>query len=96
MVAKKHTMDTFESISTIYILIMLLIILLTGYIGNHSLFLVFVGFFPTIATIIVSLLIHEQAKHHKHLLWIVPVFILAGFFEKCGNWKIMTLFTPGT
>jgi len=53
---------------------------LTAYTGNHSLFLVFVGFCPTIATIIISLLIHEQAKHHKHLIWIVPIIIMGGFF----------------
>ena len=77
---KRSNLDVFESISSLYMLVVLLIIILTAYTGNHSLFLVFVGFCPTIATIIISLLIHEQAKHHKHLIWIVPIIIMGGFF----------------
>lgn len=76
----KSTMDKFEIMSSLYLLIVFLIILLTAFIGNHTIFLVLVGFSPTILTIIISLLIHEQTKHHKHLLWIVPVFVLGGFF----------------
>lgn len=78
--AKKPITDDFETVSILYLVIMFIFITITAYAGNHSLFLVMVGFSPTILTIIISLMIHEQAKHHKHLLWIVPLIVMAGFF----------------
>ncbi|MDD3174970.1 MAG: hypothetical protein PHU51_00665 [Candidatus Nanoarchaeia archaeon] len=78
--AKHKAMDVFEQISALYLLVILLFIILTAYSSNHTLFLVFIGFLPTITTIIISLLIHEQAKHHRQLLWIVPMVIMIGFY----------------
>ncbi len=78
--SKKQAKDKFEAISSLYFLLMFVFILLTSYISNTNMFLVLVGFSPTLTVIIISLLVHEQAKHHKHLLWLVPVVVLAGFF----------------
>jgi transcription antitermination factor NusA-like protein len=78
--AKKSMMDDFEIISSLYLVILFIFIAVTAYVGDHTLFLVMIGFSPTILTVIISLLIHEQAKHHKHVLWIVPLLIMAGFF----------------
>lgn len=78
--SEKKAKDKFEAISSLYFLLMFIFILLTSYISNTNMFLVLVGFSPTLTVIIISLLVHEQAKHHKHLLWLVPVVVLAGFF----------------
>ena len=81
----KEIIDKFEIVSALYLLLIFLFALFTAALGNHTLFLVFVGFMPTIITVIISLLIHEQYKRHRHLLWIVPLVVMTGFFLLKNN-----------
>ncbi|MGE0793214.1 MAG: hypothetical protein AB7V77_03500 [Candidatus Woesearchaeota archaeon] len=85
MGSKKSKMDKFEVVSGLYMMFVFIFIIFTAYIGDHSIFLVLIGFLPTILTIIISLLMHEQVKHHKHLLWIVPILVIGGFFALKDN-----------
>lgn len=89
--SKKKANDKFEAISSLYFILMFIFVLLTAFITNTNMFLVLVGFSPTITVIIISILIHEQAKHHKHLLWLVPVAVLAGFFALKNSSLFVTM-----
>ncbi len=79
MSAKKRV-DTFEVLSGMFLLFILLIILLTAALGNHNLFVVVVGFFPSVLTILISLTIHDQYEKQRKILWLLPLLLLVAFY----------------
>lgn len=72
--------DFFEVISIIYLFLVIIIITLTAVVGNHTLFLVLMGFFPTILVIIISLLLYKQYQEKQKLLLLLPILIVALFY----------------
>ncbi|MFP4119189.1 MAG: hypothetical protein ACLFTH_03990 [Candidatus Woesearchaeota archaeon] len=76
----KRRIDIFESLSAIYLLGILALSILVAGVGGHQLFLVLVGFFPSVLTIIISLVIHEEFSQQKKALWLIPLFILIAFY----------------
>lgn len=69
----------FEGFSLFAILVLMFVIILTSLSTNSPLFLVLVGFSPTLITIIVCILIYEEITHYKVAVWFIP-FILTGVF----------------
>ncbi|MCA9478524.1 MAG: hypothetical protein KC535_05235, partial [Nanoarchaeota archaeon] len=78
---KYSKIDFFEILSGFYLLFVLFLILVIAAVGDHKIFLVLVGLFPTILTIMVSLMIHEQFSKGTQLLWLLPIITSAGFYS---------------
>jgi len=76
----KRRVDTFEVLSGIFLLLVLLLILFTAILGNHSVFVVVIGFFPTVLTVLISLTIHEQYAQRQQALWLLPIGLLVAFY----------------
>ncbi|MCF7799335.1 hypothetical protein K9M74_05530 [Candidatus Woesearchaeota archaeon] len=76
----KKKVNAFEVLSGLFLLFSLLIIIITAAIGNHNLFIVVIGFFPTILTILISLTIHEQYAKQRKILWFLPICLLGAFY----------------
>ncbi|MFP4523621.1 MAG: hypothetical protein ACOCQQ_03075 [Candidatus Nanoarchaeia archaeon] len=76
----------FELISAIYIVILVLLILFTGFATNHNLFIILLGFLPTFLVVVFSLLIHERKVLRTGFLWLLP-FIVIGAFYLLGSFS---------
>ncbi|MGM5481507.1 MAG: hypothetical protein ACQESE_03795 [Nanobdellota archaeon] len=76
----KRRIDIFESVSAIYLTCIFALTILVAGVGGHQLFLVLVGFFPTILTVIISLVIHEEFATQKKTLWFIPLLLLLVFY----------------
>ncbi len=72
--------DAFEVLSGFYLLFLLILIFITAALGNYSLFVVIIGFFPTVLMVLIALTIHDQYTQQKKLLWLLSLLILAGFY----------------
>lgn len=77
---KKSRVNYFELLSILYLLAVVLFIIIIAAVTNNSIFVVLIGFFPTVLTIIISLLIHEQYANQKGYLWIIPIIICIAFY----------------
>ncbi len=77
---KRSRVDYFEVLSMLYLLLIVLFILLVAGIGNHNIFVVLIGFFPAIVTVIISLLIHEQFANKNAYIWLIPIIVSIGFY----------------
>lgn len=69
----------FEGFSLFAIIILLFIIVFTSINTQAPLFLVLLGFSPTMLTIIFGIIIYEEMTKNRILLWFIP-FLLAGLF----------------
>ncbi|MGM5480347.1 MAG: hypothetical protein ACQESC_02715 [Nanobdellota archaeon] len=76
----KKRIDIFERVSSLFLIIVFALILLVSIGGDHPIFLVIVGFFPTILTIIISLVIHEEFSKQSKGLWLIPLLTSGGFY----------------
>lgn len=76
----RSKIDFFEIISGFFLLLVLFLILLIAAIGDHKIFLVLIGLFPSILTIMISLVIHEQYTKGSQVLWTLPLLTSGGFF----------------
>lgn len=76
---KQTKIDFFEILSGFYLLFVLFLIMLIASVGDHKIFLVLFGLFPTILTIMISLIIHEQYAKGTQMLWILPLLTSGGF-----------------
>ena len=72
--------DMFESASGFFLLVVLAIVLLTSFIGDFPIFLVVVGFFPVIFTIIIALVLHERHITRTGVVWLLPIIIILAFY----------------
>ena len=77
---KKHQVDFFELLSGLYLFLIILLVLIVSASADHKIFFVLIGFFPTILTIIISMLIHEHYAKHKTILWLLPTIIIGLFY----------------
>lgn len=77
---KKKTIDKFEILSGMFLLVLLGLILITAGLSGEQVFLVVVGFFPTVLTIIVSLTMHEHYAKKNKLFWFIPIIIVGAFY----------------
>ena len=75
----KHKDELFESFTLFSILLMILVVFATTVSTQTSLLLVIIAFLPTIAVMVITLIIYEESKFHKIITWIIP-FIVAGVF----------------
>ena len=75
----KHKDELFESFTLFSILLMILVVFATTVSTQTSLLLVIIAFLPTIAVMVITLIIYEESKVHRVVTWIIP-FILAGVF----------------
>lgn len=76
----RSKIDFFEILSGFFLLVVLFIILIIAALGDHKIFIVLIGFFPSILTIMISLLIHEQYAKGAGFLWILPLLTAGGFY----------------
>ena len=94
---RKKTIDKFEILSGMFLLILLGLILITAGLSGEQVFLVVVGFFPTILTIIISLTMHDNYSKQNKLFWFIPIIIVGGFYfigtasEMFGNVNVDVL-----
>ena len=72
--------DLFESASGFFLLVLLAIVLVTSFLGNFPIFLVVVGFFPTIFTVIIALIMHERHLKYSGMIWALPIVIVFIFY----------------
>lgn len=72
---KKHHIDFFEIVSSMYLLLIVFLVLVIAAQQNHSIFIVLLGFFPTILVISTSMVMHNHFADHKSWLWIIPIGI---------------------
>ncbi len=77
---RKATIAYFEVVSGLFLFLTLLLVLFTASLGDHPIFLVLIGFFPVILTVIISLVIHDQYEKHKKILWLLPVVVVGIFY----------------
>lgn len=92
----RRRIDMLESLSAVYLLALFLLSILVAGVGGHKLFLVLVGFFPTILTIIISLVIYEEYVNRKKTLWLIPIVIVAAFYVLgSGNLPLFDEFNMG-
>lgn len=78
--AKKATIAYFEVLSGLFLFLVLLLVLFTAALGDNQIFLVLLGFFPTILTVIISLVVYEQYMDHRKILWLLPLIIVGIFY----------------
>lgn len=76
----RSKIDFFEILSGFFLLLLLFIILLISAIGDHKIFLVLIGFFPSILTVMIALIMYEQHAKGSRVLWIIPLLTSAGFY----------------
>jgi len=69
----------FGGFSLFAMLILLFVVVLTSLSTKAPLFLVLLGFSPTLLTIVCGIIIYEEMTKNKVVLWILP-FLLAGLF----------------
>jgi len=77
---QKATITYFEVMSGLFLFLILMLVLLTAIAGNNSLFLVLMGFFPTILVIIISLLSFENYVEKRKSLWFIPIAVIGLFY----------------
>ena len=77
---QKTTIDKFEILSGMFLLALLGLILITAGLSGEQVFLIVVGFFPTILTIIISLTMHDNYKEQNKTFWLLPIIIVGIFF----------------
>lgn len=72
--------DKFEIISGLYLVLLFLIIFAVAFLSQNNLFAVLLGFFPTVLTVVITLLFYEQYKNNNHFLWTVPLILILLFY----------------
>ncbi|MBN1176024.1 hypothetical protein JXA48_05260 [Candidatus Woesearchaeota archaeon] len=77
---KRKTIDKFEVLSGMFLLVLLGLILVTAGLSGEQVFLVVAGFFPTILTILVSLTMHENYAQRNKVFWFIPIIIVGAFY----------------
>lgn len=77
---KNAHLDFFEATSGLVLLLVLVLVVAVAAIGDFNIFFVFIGFFPTILTIIISLSLHEHYAKHKQILWLLPLIIVGASY----------------
>lgn len=70
----------FEGFSLFAILVLMLVVILTSLSTSSPIFLVLVGFSPTLITIISCILVYEEMSHYKVVIWFIPFILSALFF----------------
>lgn len=81
---KRKTIDKFEILSGMFLLVLLGLILITAGLSAEPVFMVLVGFFPTVLTILVSLTMHEHYSNQNKFFWFIPL-IIVGLFYMIGT-----------
>ncbi len=76
----RSKIDFFEIISGFFLLLVLFLIVLISAVGDHKIFLVLIGLFPSILTVMISLVIHEQYERGSRILWSLPILTSGIFF----------------
>lgn len=71
--------ELFESFTLFSLLLMILVVFATTISTKTSFLYVLIAFLPTIITMVVALVLYEEAKFYKIITWIIPI-ILAGAF----------------
>ena len=74
----------FEGFSLVALIALFIIIIFTSLNTGASLIFVILGFLPTIAAIILSLVLFDETLFSLILIWIIP-FILSGIFYMIGS-----------
>ena len=83
---KNAHLDFFEATSGLFLLLVLALVVLVAAVGDFNVFFVFIGFFPTILTVIISLMLHEHFSSHNQILWLIPLIVVgASYFIGIGS-----------
>lgn len=77
---ERHKEELFEGFSIFSIILILLVVFATSMTTQSNFVFVFIGFLPSILTIILSLIIYEESKFTYTIMWIMPLLLAGAFF----------------
>lgn len=81
----KHKEELFESFTLFSILLMTLVVFATTISTKSQLLFVFIAFLPTLTTMILALILYEEAKFHKVITWLIPLILAGAFYFTIDN-----------
>jgi hypothetical protein len=87
----KHKDELFESFTLFSILLMTLVVFATTISTKSPLLFVFIAFLPTITTMILALILYEEAKFHKIITWLIPIILAGTFYFTIDNLYLLKI-----
>lgn len=92
METKQHNKrkSIFEGFSILVLVVLLGLTILTTILTGAKLFLVIVGFAPSIIAVILSIILFEESLRGKLIIWFIPFLILALFFFVVTSQEVLS------
>ncbi|MCF7866283.1 energy-coupling factor transporter transmembrane protein EcfT [Candidatus Woesearchaeota archaeon] len=80
----------FEGFSIAVLVLLIVMVVIISLTSNAPLFLVVVGFSPSLIAVVLSILVFEESIRGKVVLWIIPFIVLAVFFLVVTSQSILS------